>query len=64
MNKIVRALLISAAATGAFAFVLASLRERPAGEAAAAPGDPLLVDADRMPEAQQKALLDELASHL
>ncbi len=65
MKKILRALLISAAATGVFAVVLAALRERPAPPASDdVSTDPLLVDADRIPEAQQKALLDELASQL
>ncbi len=65
MSKIVRALLISAAATGAFAVALTLVKGR-AGRPASderAP-DALMVDADRMPEAQRDALLDELAAQL
>ena len=67
MSKIVRALLISAAATGAFAVALTLVKGRPEKPAPAsderAP-DALMVDADRMPEAQRDALLDELAAQL
>ncbi len=69
MSKFVRALFISAAATGAFALALTLVRgraEAPAPDAASAEDLPesLQVDADRMPEAQRDALLDELAAHL
>ncbi|WP_456428502.1 hypothetical protein [Rhodocaloribacter sp.] len=69
MSKIVRALLISAAATGAFAVALTLVRGRAEQPAPATPPDErapdaLMVDADRMPEAQRDALLDELAAQL
>ncbi|WP_457654222.1 hypothetical protein [Rhodocaloribacter sp.] len=69
MSKIVRALLISAAATGAFAVALTLVKGRAGRPAPALASDErapdaLMVDADRMPEAQRDALLDELAAQL
>jgi len=67
MSKIVRALLISAAATGAFAVELTLVKsrsEKPAPASEERAPESLQVDADRMPEAQRDALLDELAAHL
>ncbi|WP_397546779.1 hypothetical protein ABUL39_13180 [Rhodothermus marinus] len=56
MKRVFRALLLSALATGAFAWVLSRLHPRPK-PAAVRPGE---VDADRLsPEAQER-LLEEL----
>lgn len=59
-----RALLLTAAATGAFALVLNALRPKPAAHyTPLAPPSPE-VDADRMDAAQRDALVQELAGQV
>ena len=67
MSKVWRALLISAAATGAFAAGLAVYQRFSASKADPSEADPLEafeVDADAMSEDQQNALLEELEAQL
>jgi|GEM_PF-3492905 len=68
MGKLFRALLITTAATGAFAVALTVIRKRHETAAAPAPASPLEapreVDADAMPAGERDALLDELAAQL
>ncbi len=56
MKHVLRALLLSALATGAFAWVLSRLHPRPK-PAVARPGE---VDADELPPEARERLLEEL----
>lgn len=64
MHRILRALLISAVATGAAAVVMNTVMRRPTLVETKEDSDTSYVDADRLSEEEQDALLNELASQL
>ncbi len=66
MGNLFRALLITTAATGAFALALTVVRSRrpAATPAVSSPNASPEVDADAMPSAERDALLEELDAQL
>ena len=64
MSKIVRALILSAAATGAAALVVVNVQKRLAKQPQDLPKGPAEVDADSLSEGEVKRLTDELGAML
>jgi len=65
MSKILRALLISAAATGLAALLVNTLQQPgPVPPPPALPTGPTEIDADRLDPAEKDVLLEELATQL
>jgi hypothetical protein len=62
MDKLLRTLLVAAAATGVAALALSARKRRPAPLPAIQP--PSEIEADDLSPAQRQQLMDELADHL